>query len=300
MTSFYDTLNINKNANSDEISKAYKKLALKWHPDRHKSEEDKKIAEDKFKKIGEAYSVLSDNDKRKIYDMTGSADGQSMPTGNANPFSGRHAGGFHGNMNNGPNSGTTFRHFSTNGTNVGSGGNVDPHEIFKTFFGGDDPFTQDTSFFNQRSVKKQRNVHVQPIPFTLEELYTGCTKKVKIREITKEITVQPGWKEGANITFGDIIPNSDVKFIVNQLPHNLFKRDDTGNLHHKITLTANEAINGFTKTIRKLDGTTCDLKLNKLNSSDYVHTIKSGGMPIRKGGTFVGYGNMIITFVVIF
>ena len=68
----------------------------------------------------------------------------------------------------------------------------------------------------------------------------------------------------------------------------------------EVGLTANEAINGFTKTIRKLDGTTCDLKLNKLNSSDYVHTIKSGGMPIRKGGTFVGYGNMIITFVVIF
>ena len=60
---FYEILGINKNATSDEIRKAYKKLAIKWHPD--KNPNNKEEAEAKFKEISEAYSVLSDPQKKK-------------------------------------------------------------------------------------------------------------------------------------------------------------------------------------------------------------------------------------------
>lgn len=73
---YYKILGINKNASEDEIKKAYKKLALQWHPDRHanESEDKKKEAEEKFKEIAEAYSVLSDPDKKRKYDTYGSVD----------------------------------------------------------------------------------------------------------------------------------------------------------------------------------------------------------------------------------
>jgi curved DNA-binding protein CbpA len=61
---YYDVLNINKNASQDEIKKAYYKLALQYHPDKNKD----KSAENKFKEIGEAYEVLSDENKRRNYD----------------------------------------------------------------------------------------------------------------------------------------------------------------------------------------------------------------------------------------
>ena len=80
---YYNILGISKNATKEDISKAYKKLALKYHPDRqvNKPEKDKKEAEEKFKTISEAYEVLSNDEKRKQYDMMGNG-GQSSGFGN--------------------------------------------------------------------------------------------------------------------------------------------------------------------------------------------------------------------------
>ena len=74
---YYEILGVEKGASDDDIKKAYRKLALKWHPDKwaNSSEAEKKEAEEKFKDIGEAYGVLSDSEKRKQYDMFGSVDG---------------------------------------------------------------------------------------------------------------------------------------------------------------------------------------------------------------------------------
>ncbi|MDD3030977.1 MAG: DnaJ domain-containing protein, partial [Atribacterota bacterium] len=69
---YYQILNISKDASQEEIKKAYRKLALKYHPDANP--DNKKEAESKFKEIGEAYSVLSDPEKRARYDQFGSAD----------------------------------------------------------------------------------------------------------------------------------------------------------------------------------------------------------------------------------
>jgi DnaJ family protein B protein 4 len=67
MKDYYSILGVKKDADEEEIKKAYRKAALKWHPDRHQN--DKEVAEKKFKEISEAYEVLSDKNKRGIYDQ---------------------------------------------------------------------------------------------------------------------------------------------------------------------------------------------------------------------------------------
>lgn len=73
----YDILGVNKNSTDDEIKKAYRKMSIKWHPDKHMTESDKKRkeAEEKFKEISEAYEVLSNKEKRQQYDLFGTTDG---------------------------------------------------------------------------------------------------------------------------------------------------------------------------------------------------------------------------------
>ncbi len=70
MIDYYDTLNVSKTANDEEIKKSFRKLAMKYHPDKNPND---RIAEDKFKKVNEAYSVLSDPEKRRQYDLGGFA-----------------------------------------------------------------------------------------------------------------------------------------------------------------------------------------------------------------------------------
>src|ERR687883_265574 len=74
MATLYDTLGVKKGASADEIKKAYRKLAAKYHPDRNPGDA---AAEEKFKDVQNAYDVLSDAEKRKQYDTFGSADGRA-------------------------------------------------------------------------------------------------------------------------------------------------------------------------------------------------------------------------------
>ena len=81
---YYEVLGVDKNASDDEIKKAYRRMAKKWHPDAN--QDNKKEAEEKFKEVGEAYEVLSDPQKKKMYDTYGSAEGPQF--GGAGGFNG--------------------------------------------------------------------------------------------------------------------------------------------------------------------------------------------------------------------
>merc|ERR1719411_1068065 len=115
---FYKVLGVKKDATDNEIKKAYRKLAMKWHPDRNPKNKD--AAEANFKKISAAYEVLSDEKKRKNYDQFG-AEGPQM---------GRGPGG-----QGGPAGGPGFTTFRT--SNMSS---AHAEDIFRQFFGGQNPF----------------------------------------------------------------------------------------------------------------------------------------------------------------
>jgi DnaJ family protein C protein 7 len=121
---YYKILDLKPDANENDIRKAYKKLALKWHPDRNnESEEAKQMAEKKFRDISDAYSVLSDAKKKQQYDA---GIDPLNPEQQGMDVDSEHFGGPSG-------PGGNIR-FSTGG-NMG-GQNVDPNEIFRIFFGG--------------------------------------------------------------------------------------------------------------------------------------------------------------------
>ena len=150
---YYEVLGVTKSATADEIKAAYRKLALKWHPDRwvNASDAEKKTAEENFKEAAEAYSVLSDPDKKARYDQYGFA-GDQMGGG------GFDFGGFDLN--------DILRNVFGGGFNFGGGG-------FDFGFGGSQGGQAQTRTYRGRDIRTS-------VKLTLEEIATGCEKEVTI------------------------------------------------------------------------------------------------------------------------
>ncbi|KAJ4885954.1 DNAJ heat shock family protein [Raphanus sativus] len=293
---YYKVLQVDRSAKDEDLKKAYRKLAMKWHPD--KNPNNKKEAEAKFKQISEAYDVLSDPQKRAIYDQYGEEGLKSQ----APP----------------PPPGGSETSFRFNGRSA--------DDIFSEFFGFSKPpgggfrFSEDV-FSSYRSSPGETSNAVPPrkaapierqLPCSLEDLYKGITKKMKIsrdvldsswRQTTVEeiltIEIKPGWKKGTKITFPEkgneqrgIIP-SDLVFIVDEKPHAVFKRD--GNdlvITQKIPLV--EALTGYTAQVTTLDGRTLTVPVNNVISPSYEEVVKGEGMPIPKDPS--KKGNLRIKF----
>jgi len=191
---FYQTLGITKSASPAEIKKAYRKLALQYHPDRNKE----KDAEGKFKEVTKAYEVLSDPKTRQTYDQFGhAAFEQGAGRG---PFGG--AGGPFGGAQGGPFS-YTYSTGGDGGAGFDFGGFNDPFEIFEQFFGGASPFG-----------RQRRQSYSLTINF-LEAVH-GTTKKVNIDGRSQTIKIPAGVDEGSRIRFGDydvvVSVTSDKRF----------------------------------------------------------------------------------------
>ncbi|MEK7672735.1 MAG: molecular chaperone DnaJ [Patescibacteria group bacterium] len=152
----YEILGVKKESSEKEIKSAYRKQALKWHPDKHKGEKD---AEAKFKEINQAYEILSDKNKRQQFDNFGAAGAQ---------------GGF--NNGGGFNGGGGFGGFDFSGFSGGEGGGF--ADIFETFFGGGGR--------GSRSSKGKKNSAVRgndieaTISITFEDAVFGCEKELEI------------------------------------------------------------------------------------------------------------------------
>lgn len=152
--SYYEILGVEKNASADEIKKAYKKKAIQYHPDRNPGNKE---AEEKFKEAAEAYSVLSDPDKRQRYDQFGKA-GVSGAAGNGGPFGG------------------------------GFGGGMSMDDIFSMFgdiFGGRGGFGGFSGFGGGGGTQQRKfrgsDLRVR-VKLNLKEISTGVEKKFKLKK----------------------------------------------------------------------------------------------------------------------
>lgn len=159
---YYEVLGVSKGASKDEMKKAYRKLALKYHPDRNQGDEE---AENKFKEAAEAYEVLSDDDKRARYDRFGHAGVGSSAAG------GYQSRGFE----------DIFSQF----------GDIFGDSAFSEFFGGG-------RRGGRRRGQRGADIRIR-MPLTLEQIYTGVDKKIKLnRFVTCEVCTGSGAKDGAS------------------------------------------------------------------------------------------------------
>ena len=160
---YYEVLGVEKNASAEEIKKAYRKLAMKYHPDQNPGD---KSAEEKFKEVGEAYEVLSDADKKARYDQYGFAGVDPNFNPGGNPFGGGFGGGF--------------------------GGFGDLGDIFGDFFGGGG-----SSSARRNGPAKGQNV-VAEIELSFEDAAFGCKQQVTYQRVETCNTCHgSGAKEGS-------------------------------------------------------------------------------------------------------
>ena len=246
---FYEVLGLQKGASAEEIKKAYRKLALQWHPDRNKSAD----AEDKFKEINEAYEILSNPQKKQTYDQFGSAA--------FNNGSGPFAGASQTNRQ-GP---FTYT-YSTSGGQNPFGDFSDPFEIFEQFFGGAAPFRQ------------QRRKPAYQVEIDFMEAVNGVEKQVNIDGKRKKIKIPAGIDEGQRIEFADFILSVDIR------PHKVFRRE--GNdiiIDHKIDYST--AVLGGVTIVPTLKG---DLKLKIMAGTQSGTLVRLQGKGIPSSSRFFG------------
>ncbi|KAF7026415.1 hypothetical protein CFC21_038520 [Triticum aestivum] len=240
---YYEILNVDRSATDDDLRRAYRQLAMRWHPDKNPTGD--KDSEAKFKDITQAYNVLSDASKRAVYDQHGEEGLKGPPQQPAD-------------------------------------------DIFAEFFGST-PFTYCNNVRGRQRTAwdgggvgrphgaGDQGVGAPPPPVetklacTLEELYTGVTKNMKIsrnvvdssgRTKTESevlsIEVKPGWKKGTKITFPgkgnqqwNQLP-ADLVFAIDERPHHMYRRDGK-DLVTDVRLTLAEAL-GTVIVLPTLDG----------------------------------------------
>jgi len=221
MKDYYEVLGVTKSASAAEIKSAYRKLALKWHPDRNKTPD----AEEKFKQINQAYQVLSDPKKKELYDQVGhSAYAQGGYGGGGGGYSAQQ-GPFH-----------YYTNMGGQGVEFDFGG-MDPFDIFEQFFGSRSPF-------GASGRRTRHNLYEMQLSF--DEAVHGTEKTTVINGKQKSIKVPAGVHDGSRIRFNDF----DV--VVRVRPHPDFKREGQ-DIYFEKEISIAQAVLGDVIDVKTID-----------------------------------------------
>lgn len=250
MKDYYEILGVSKTASADEIKKAYRKLALQYHPDRNKTKE----GEEKFKEVTKAYEVLSDPQKRQTYDQYGAA---AFENGGPGGFGGQ--GPFGGQQ--GP-----FRYtYTSNGGDFDFGGFSDPFDIFEQFFGG--------GGFGAR--RQQRPVYSLTIDFM--EAVHGAEKTVTIDGSSQTIKIPAGVDDGSRIRF------EKYDILVSVRPDRRFQREGADIItEHELSFA--DAALGTELSVETVDGKVT-IKIPAGTQPNAIIRLKGKGMQHIRGSS---------------
>ena len=267
---FYETLGVSKNASKEEIKSAYRKSALKFHPDRNKATD----AEEKFKEINEAYEVLSNDQKKTAYDQFGHAAFDP----NSGPASGRTY-----TQQNGP---FNFTYTQGGGNPSGGadfdfGGFSNPFDIFEQFFGGA------FNFSGSAQGRQQKRFETYKINLSFLEAANGVEKEFTIDGKRKKIKIPAGVDDGQRIRFQDFIIYVDVQ------PDKIFKREGN-DVFITVTLSFSQAVLG---TIIEVPTLTSPLKVKVKSGTQPNTLIRLRGKGIKDVNGY-GVGDFYIRLMV--
>ena len=277
---YYKVLGVDKSATEAQIKKAYRKLARESHPDMNPG--DKK-AEDRFKRINEAYEVLSDQDKRRKYDQLGASYQQYQHTG------GDPRGFDWSQWANSMGGGRRVEYSGDLGDLFGSG---DFSDFFQSIFGGMD-MGQGAS---PRSGRRARSsVYESPgalrgqdmdqeVEITLEEAFQGTTRVLQKGNQRLDVKIPAGARTGTRVRLagqGSSGPGSgpagDLYLVVKVLPHETFEREGD-DLRCELPVDLYTAILGGEAVVRTLDGEV-KLKIPPETQAGRVIRLAGQGMP---------------------
>ncbi|XP_033228301.1 dnaJ homolog shv [Belonocnema kinseyi] len=299
---FYSILEISRSASTHQIKKAYRKLAIKLHPDKNSQDPD---ASQKFQDLGAAYEVLSDPDKREMYDRCGEEclkkDGMMN---NADPFASFFGDfGFHFG-------GESQQHQTPKGSNILMDLPVTLEELYSGNFieiTRNKPVmkaAKGTRKCNCRQELVTRNLGNGRFQMMQQNVCSECPNVELVNEERiLEVEVEPGMVDGQETKFtaegephldGD---PGDLILRIRTQPHSVFERinDD---LYTNVTISLQDALIGFTVDITHLDGHKVTLTRDKVTKPNSRIRKKGEGMPNFDNNNL--HGNLYITFDIAF
>jgi curved DNA-binding protein len=268
---YYKVLGLDKNATRDEIKKAYRKLAVKYHPDKNQGNAE---AEHKFKEINEAHEVLSDPDKRKKYDELGSNWQQYQSNGKR--------GGFDWNQWQNAEQGR-YRHSSFE--------EEDFSDFFNSVFGG-----MGGSAHRRKTTYKGQDYHAE-VSISLEEAYHGTSRILELNKQKLRIQIKPGIEngqilripgKGAKGTNGG--QAGDLYLTITIEPHHIYERH-ASNLEQTVLIDMYTALLGGKVKVHTFTGDVL-ITIPEGTHDGRSFRLKGKGMPFY--GKNNQHGDMIV------
>ena len=267
---YYKILGVERSANEDDIRKAYRKLAMQYHPDRNPND---KQAEERFKEINEAYQVLSDTKKRAHYDRLGSDYSNWQQGGAPGDFNWDQYGGFPG--------GARVEYGDLDDLFGGAGGFSD---FFRTIFGRG---AEGVGTGTRTRSRQQPQGYQQELAITLDEAYNGTTRLLQSDGKQKQVRIPAGVRTGSKVRVAGAGPNGlDLYLIVEVQDDKRFER--RGNdLHTAATVDIFTALLGGEAEVETLSG---KIKLNVPAGTqpEQVFRLAGRGMPSVKNANEKG------------